>query len=293
MNYWVAVVARNAEKQIAYTIQSLLDQSLKPDSIVVVNDGSTDRTREIVAEYSLRYSIVKIMDRPDKGFDIRRVPSNLNLALNSNRHFVCDFVMISGDDCIYPPAYVESIVNRMMKDTQLVIASGRPSEAGLRVDEHSPSGSGRIVRVHFLREVGFSFPAKAGWEAWLLYTAEQQGCRSQLFKDLSYSHVRPRGAKHHFRYWGAAMYTLGYHPLYALGRIVLNLVKRASIKSALGLFVGYLDAVLGSSDPFMSPFDGSLRRFVYVMQQREIARLVSAQFGKLVVKLVDDRHLPA
>lgn len=275
----MAVVARNAAEHISATIQSLLDQSLRPIRIIVVNDGSSDSTLEIVNKYSLEHASVRLISRPDNGYDIRRVPSNLNLALDSARDLESDYVMISGDDCVYPSSYVQSIVARMEEDSRLVVASGRPSEAGLHSDEHSPSGSGRIVCTPYLREVGFRFPVKAGWEAWLLYEAEQHGYRSRLFREVGYAHVRPRGSTHHFTYWGAAMYTLGYHPLYALGRIVRNLVKRASVKSALGLFVGYLTAVLGSSDPFMIPFDQSLRRFTCDKQRREIVRLISARLG--------------
>jgi hypothetical protein len=187
--------------------------------------------------------------------------------------------MISGDDCIYPSYYVQSIVERMDRDATIVVGSGRPSQSGLRSDEHSPSGSGRVVRVSFLRKVGFRFPIRAGWEAWLLYKAEQEGYKTQLFGDLVYAHVRPRGAAHRFIYWGAAMHTLGYHPLYAMGRIAQNLVKHASFQSAFGLLLGYLNALLGSSDPFMVPFDSSLRNFVHARQGREITRLVSAKIG--------------
>jgi glycosyltransferase involved in cell wall biosynthesis len=291
LSYWVAVVARNAADHISATLQSLLDQTLQPTKIIVVNDGSSDDTREIVTKYLQGHRIVQLVNRPDNGYDIRRVPSNLNVALDSVREG-SDYVMISGDDCVYPPSYVQSILERMGRDAAIVVASGCPSHFGLSSVERSPSGSGRVVRTNFLRRVG-KFPVRAGWEAWLLYKAGQEGFRTQLFSDLVYAHVRPRGSTHRFTYWGAAMHTLGYHPLYALGRIVRNLIKNASVKSALGLLTGYLNAALGSSDPFMAPFDSSLRKYVRATQGKEIARVVSSKLGIVVnCELVDDRHLP-
>ena len=280
MNYWVVVVAKNAADHISTTIQSLLDQTTPPTKIIVVNDGSLDNTREILTKYAVKYGIIQLVDLPDKGFDIRRVPSNLNLALDSVRESSDEYLMISGDDCVYPTSYVQSIIERMDEDHRIVVASGCPSQSSLRTDERTPSGSGRVVRVSFLKLVGFRFPIRAGWEAWLLYRAEQEGYRSQLFADLEYAHVRPRGASHHFTYWGAAMYTLGYHPLYALGRVARNLVRQASIKSALGLLAGYLIAVLGSSDPFIVPFDPALRKYVYRRQGQEIFRVVSTKLKR-------------
>ena len=276
MSYWVVVIAKNAADHISTTIQSLLDQTTLPTKIIVVNDGSSDNTREILTKYALKYRLLQLVDLPDKGFDIRRVPSNLNLALDSARESSDEYLMISGDDCVYPPSYVQSIIERMDEDHRIAVASGHPSQSGLRTEERTPSGSGRMVRINFLKLVGFRFPIRAGWEAWLLYRAEQEGYRSQLFADLAYAHVRPRGTSHHFTYWGAAMYTLGYHPLYALGRVARNLVRQASIKSALGLLAGYLIAVLGSSDPFIVPFDPTLRKYVRRRQGQEISRVVSS-----------------
>jgi glycosyltransferase involved in cell wall biosynthesis len=276
LSYWVVVVAKNAADHISTTIQSLLDQTTLPTKIIVVNDGSSDNTREILTKYALKYRLLQLVDLPDKGFDIRRVPSNLNLALDSARESSDEYLMISGDDCVYPPSYVQSIIERMDEDHRIAVASGHPSQSGLRTEERTPSGSGRMVRINFLKLVGFRFPIRAGWEAWLLYRAEQEGYRSQLFADLAYAHVRPRGTSHHFTYWGAAMYTLGYHPLYALGRVARNLVRQASIKSALGLLAGYLIAVLGSSDPFIVPFDPTLRKYVRRRQGQEISRVVSS-----------------
>ena len=250
-----------------------MNQTLKPSGIVVVNDGSSDATGEILNKSAHEHGI-RVVERPDMGYDIRRVPSNINLAIESARDLRTDYLMISGDDCTYPAQYAESLVRNMDQNVKIVVASGRPRHGGVLSQEHSPSGSGRMVRASFLGNMGDRFPIKAGWEAWLLYQAKQKGLEAKLFNDLVYEHVRPRGTVHQFIYWGAGMYTLGYHPLYALGRIAKNLVKTFSLKQSLGLLKGYVIAVLGSSDPFMTRFDSSTRRFVNAQQKREIIGIV-------------------
>ena len=102
MSYWVAVVARNAAQNISSTLNSLLNQTLLPTRIVVVNDGSSDNTSEILTEKSREHPIIQVLDRPDRGYDIRRVPSNINLAIESASDLQTDYLMISGDDCTYP-----------------------------------------------------------------------------------------------------------------------------------------------------------------------------------------------
>jgi len=275
--YWIIVVARNSAKTITNTIESLIHQTIQPTKIVVVDDGSTDDTHAILSAYTQKYQQISVIDRPNEGYDIRRVPKNINLSLQSNIELESDYTMISGDDCEYPTDYCQSVIGMMAQNPRLVVASGHPSQSGLRTPEHTPSGSGRIIKTSFLRKIGFKFPVKAGWEAWLLYEASQRSYQTKLLTGVSYTHVRPRGAKHAFTYWGAAMYTLGYHPLYAIGRITKNVVKTHSLRSSVGLLRGYLTAKIGSSDPFLSPFGPSFRRFVCTQQSREISRVVSTQ----------------
>jgi hypothetical protein len=275
--YWVIVVTRNAAKTLTNTIESLIHQTIQPTKIVVVDDGSTDETHEILSAYSQKHQQITVIDRPNEGYDIRRVPKNINLSLQSSIELESDYTMISGDDCEYPTDYCESVMGMMDQSPRLVVASGSPSQFGPHTYEHTPSGSGRIIKTTFLKETGFKFPVKAGWEAWLLYEASQSGYQTKLLNGVSYTHVRPRGAKHAFTYWGAAMYTLGYHPLYAMGRITKNLVKDHSLKSAIGLLRGYLTAKMGSPDPFLSPFGPSFRKFVYMQQSREITRVISTR----------------
>ncbi len=253
--------------------------------LIVVNDGSSDRTPEILKDYQRRHSkLLRVLDLPDNGYDIRRVPRNINLACIEAETAVpkTDFFMISGDDCSYPINYAQLLISRMESKPQIVIASGKPSsDAGLR-QEHSPSGSGRMVRRSFWNEIGGKYPVKAGWETWLLYKALERKFEVKLFDDLVFHHMRPRGAKHQFAYWGAAMYTLGYHPLYTVGRIAKNTIGRGiSVKGSLHLVRGYLQARLGPSDPFMSPFERSLRKFVFREHAKEIGKRIKTNLASI------------
>ena len=54
-SYSVALCSYNGEKYIHQQIDSILNQTHKPSEIVVCDDGSTDRTPEILAEYQKQY----------------------------------------------------------------------------------------------------------------------------------------------------------------------------------------------------------------------------------------------
>ena len=279
MDYWVIVVAKNAAQNISSTLTSLLNQTIPPTRIAVVNDGSSDGTGKILAKARDENQTIRVLTLPDRGYDIRRVPANINLAIDSNRDLIADYLMISGGDCIYPQHYADSVIRRMNQETRIVVASGRPSQLGIVSQEHSPSGSGRVIRTRFLNDVGNRFPVRAGWEAWLLFKAAQMGLETRLFSELVYSHVRPRGSSHRFTYWGAAMFTLGYCPLYALGRLTKSLVRLSSLSTSAGLLRGYLTAALGSADPFIEPFEPSFRKFVSLQQRRRISRVVTSMLS--------------
>jgi glycosyltransferase involved in cell wall biosynthesis len=279
LSYWVAVIARNAAATLETTLNSILSQTLRPEQVIVVDDGSTDGTSVTLLEYVHAHrGLLKVITLPDKGYDIRRVPANINRASKlAEKESETDFFMISGDDCSYPRDYVESLIRRMLDEPQIVVASGRPSSTGMAYQEHTPSGSGRMIRCRNWREIGGEYPIRAGWETWLLYKAEEKGFKVKLFDDLLFNHARPRGAKHQFVYWGAAMQTLGYHPLYAIGRIAKNAMARSiAIRGSLNVFRGYLQACLGSGDSFIAPFEPSLRKFVRSAQAYRIMNIVSA-----------------
>ena len=279
MSYWVVVVARNAAQHLTRTLDSILQQNVKPELVTIVDDGSTDETPQILDKYVKRMSNVKALTRPNLGYDIRRVPSNINLAYNRNAiaGLKTEYFMISGDDCVYPATYANAVMERMRENAQVVIASGRPSAGGNFTREHSPSGSGRMVDSRFWANVG-GYPSKAGWETWLLYKAVQMGLETRLYDDLQFEHARPRGAHHQFTYWGAAMGGLGYHPLYALGRIGKNAIVRSiGAKGSMNLLRGYLLSRIGSDDPFISPFEQPLRGLVHREQGRRISKVVSSR----------------
>ena len=276
MSYCVAVVTRNGAAHIQRNLDSLIRQNRKPKLITVVDDGSSDETPKILEKYA-QHDGVRVIKKPDRGYDIRRVPASINAAWRQMAELGTEYYMISGDDCSYPPHYAASLLDRMSSNSRIVVGSGRPSAGGSVSQEHSPSGSGRMVQCGFWREVGAAYPVQAGWETWLLYKAEQMGFQTRLFNDLSYEHARPRGAGHQFLYWGAAMATLGYHPLYAIGRIILNALKPFSPKRGINLFRGYLQAELGSEDPFIRPYDDTLREYLRRRQAEQIARVISSR----------------
>ncbi len=62
--YILITPARNEAKYIEKTLQSVAAQSVLPAAWVIVSDGSTDRTDEIVQAYEQKFSFIKLLHRP-------------------------------------------------------------------------------------------------------------------------------------------------------------------------------------------------------------------------------------
>ncbi len=56
MNIYIVIPAHNEEDSIALTLESLVNQSLLPEKVVVVNDNSTDGTQQIIDTYTAKYT---------------------------------------------------------------------------------------------------------------------------------------------------------------------------------------------------------------------------------------------
>ncbi len=63
MNYVLITPAHNEERFIAKTLESVAAQTLLPERWVIVNDGSTDNTANIVANYAQRFPWIQLIHR--------------------------------------------------------------------------------------------------------------------------------------------------------------------------------------------------------------------------------------
>ncbi len=237
----VLIAAKNEEKYIEKTLSALFDQSLKPWKIVVVDDGSKDRTVELLSRIRKMHPELVIIRRKDRGFSALGLPFmaftyNSGIAYLLRQEF--DYLLIIGADTILPENYIRDLVDEFEKDSNLGLASGiddREEISTLHV-----RGSGRMMRAELLKKMGL-LPPIYGWETFQIVFAFSQGYKVKHFPQIKFYLARPSGKGHARNYygWGRAMRELGYHPFYALGRIIMNVV-RGHPKRAYFLLRGYL-----------------------------------------------------
>lgn len=103
----IIVPSYNSEKYIGRCLNSLLNQTHQKIEILVVNDGSTDRTLEITKEYQQKDKRIKIIDKPNTG-----VSDTRNKGIEIANGDLIGFV--DSDDEAYPDMY-EFLLKNMIK----------------------------------------------------------------------------------------------------------------------------------------------------------------------------------
>lgn len=280
MSYYAFSLVRDGEKTIGATLDSLVHQTVLPKKIIVVNDGSTDNTANIIDHYKSSYpDIIKVITAGSKTRDYTRLPSLRNLALRyAQEHGFddCDYHMGAGGDCRYEPSYAEKILKFMNEHPDVVVASGDYGEKLAT----SPQGAGRFVRQSFFKKYYTSYPEKVGWEDETLARALCNGYLVAVVKDGTYEHLDELGHSHKFTDWGKQMKALGYSRLHVFGRCIKTFFahNEPGKRGSLQMLWSYL-TFHPEENGYYSLYEPEFRRAVAKMQRDQIFKKLKKRLG--------------
>jgi len=277
-NSKIAVVlnARNEEKVIKKTLDSIINQKLQPYRIIVINDGSTDNTREILSTFS-NIELVDISVREESYLAKKELANTVNQGLlKLHDDDKCEFVWLVGGDLIFPPDYTLKIVQRMQNDS-IVISSG-VIDGEFSIE---PRGGGRVVDWNFWKKIGMLYPINYGWEGYLVLKANSLGYQTKSYSDLIITTQRKSGTKFNskrYYFYGLGLKALGYSLVYVLGKTVI--FAKHHPKGAYYLLKGYLSN-------YKELYDSDLRKYVQKTQKEKLLHLDSTyikRFFRMIKK---------
>jgi glycosyltransferase involved in cell wall biosynthesis len=220
MKYYIVIPSHNEEKFIALTLQSLVEQTVLPSKIVVVNDNSTDRTAKIVKGFSEKYAWITLVNKTS---DATHLPGSKVIqafqkgleTLDDNY----DFLVKADADLIFPTNYFETIISHFKSDERIGMVGGfayieKNGDWILEnlTDKDHIRGAFKAYRKATFEQIGGLKPAM-GWD-----TVDELLCKFYNWKvvtddSLHVKHLKPTGANYNktARYQqGEAFYTLGY-----------------------------------------------------------------------------------
>ena len=272
-SYYAIVTCRNSESEIESAVNSLLRQTIKPRYIIVVDDGSTDNTHNILERLKLKNDNIHVITNPDLGYDIGRVVKNWNNAINLARDLnleVTDYHMISTDDTHFEEFYAEKLMHDMDSDNRIAVSSGNYDNNSYT----TPHGAGRFVRNSFFNNVLGRYPEKMGYESLILQMSLYHGFKNVVNNDARFSHTRQLGANHHFYEFGASMRTLGYHPLFVIGRFMQCFLTGRPIGriGAIRMLYYYL-SYRPKQQGYDSMYDLEIRKAIRIRQKTRIKQI--------------------
>jgi glycosyltransferase involved in cell wall biosynthesis len=264
----VVIPARNEENFLGKTLAAVFDQYTKPQRVIVVNDGSTDRTAEIAIAAG-----AEVIDVPDRGYNVLGTPVladviNYGLkrlqALGFGGSSSNEYIMILGADHILPPHYITEVIDAMQKGGDIAVCSGQIKGERSVV----PRGSGRVVRADFWQSIGLQYPENYGFETYLVVKAQQRGYRVKVLNDLATQTQRKTGKNYKksvYLSYGKALKALGYSRLYSAARV--GLISLKNPKGGYYMLRGYM-----SND--VQVYDPELRSYLSSIQHKRIKHYV-------------------
>ncbi len=229
--YIIITPAKNEEKYIELTIQSVIKQTVLPMKWIIVDDGSTDNTASIVRNYSEKYSFIRLVQLPfrkERHFagKVYAIQEGFKHVEDVDYKFYCNL----DGDVSFDPNYFEYLLNEFAKNPKLGICGGKvydkikdkfiAQKSGL----DSVAGPVQFFRRECYENIGGYIPSELGLvDAVAEVTARMKGWETKTFPALIIKHHRKvSSAKNNslqiaFRE-GLTDYHLGFHPLWHLLR---------------------------------------------------------------------------
>jgi poly-beta-1,6-N-acetyl-D-glucosamine synthase len=254
-SYVIVSPVKNEERYVEKTLRSVVAQTLRPYRWIIVDDGSSDKTPEILDRFARQFDWIQVLRlennqsrQPGAGV-VRAFAAGFDLVHAE----AVDYVVKLDCDVELPASYFENLAARFSADPALGIASG----AYLEVDQdrwnpvvmphYHAAGASKMMRTACFREIG-GFIESRGWDTVDEIRAQVLGWKTQHFGDLQFYHWKKEGsgigslatsAMH-----GQVYYLTGGGMLFLLLKVLHRMLfDKPFIGSGLALLGGFLKAM--------------------------------------------------
>jgi glycosyltransferase involved in cell wall biosynthesis len=277
--YCLISPCRDEARYMRRTLDSVVNQTVRPTMWVVVDDGSTDGSSEILAEYAEQYEFIHVVRREDRGR--RSVGPGVVDAFYAGYETIdpsqYDYICKLDLDLDLPSRYFERLMELMEADKQLGTCSGKPyfRDSGKIVlekcgDEMSV-GMTKFYRVSCFKQIG-GFVRQVMWDGIDCHRCRMLGWKAGSIDepDLRFEHLRPMGAsdkgilRGRMRH-GYGQYFMGTSFIYMTASALVRLTTKPRVIGALAMWWGYVQSWL-SGKPRMN--DPAFRAFLRHYQRR-------------------------
>jgi poly-beta-1,6-N-acetyl-D-glucosamine synthase len=256
MKYVLITPARNEAAFIEKTLDSMIAQTAPPLRWVIVDDGSTDRTAELVERYAARCPWIELVRRPqhvDRSFAGKVHAFNAGLE----RIQALQFEVIGNldADLSFDPGYLEFLMGKFSEEPALGVAGTPFTEDGgydtardSFEGENYVAGGCQLFRRQCFEEIGGYVPNRAGGVDWIaVMSARMKGWKVRSFSEKRFHHYRTLGTAQRGTFganfdYGERAYYLGGSPVWHVFRVAYRIPRRPF--GSIALLLGYCWAAI-------------------------------------------------
>ena len=272
---------RNEAAYIRQTLETVIAQSIRPAKWVIVDDGSTDETPRILAEYARQYPWIEIVTRKDRGH--RAVGSGVIEAFYAGYEAInpdeFDFLCKLDLDLRLPPRYFEILLQRMKENPRIATCSGKAyvEQGGRLVRERhgdeTSLGMTKFYRVSCFKAIN-GFVHEVMWDGIDCHRCRMHGWIACSWDEpeLRFVHLRPMGSSQQSIYTGRmrhgyGQYFMGTGFLYMASSAISRLNEWPYVLGSLAMLWGWLKSALRDESRYEDP---EFRKFLRTYQWRAL-----------------------
>ena len=251
--YALISAAKNEEKYIRFTLESVTSQKIVPDIWIIVDDGSADKTYEIINEYAIRYSYIKLIKNDacdernfrSKVFALKKAYSEIDVDKY-------DFIGNIDADVSFDSDYYERLISHFHENRRLGIGGGliwEKRNGRWRCVHGDPKwyvgGATQMFRKECLAQIGFYPLLSHGGEDTVLeylaryYEWDVKPFKTALFITTSRFHAN-KSLFQIYYYSGKQEYHWGSSILFQTVKCVSRLFKYPLLIGGFLEFLGYM-----------------------------------------------------
>ena len=287
MRYILITSARNEEGFVEKTILSVACQTQLPERWVIIDDGSADKTGEIIDRYAAKYGWIVPVHNP------RRVERNfaakaqaVNAGLERVKELQFEVMGNLDADVSFDSDYMSFLVKKFAADPRLGVAGtpftqpgGYDSTKDSFEGENYVAGPCQLFRLRCFQEIGGYVANRAGGVDWIaVMMARMKGWNVRSFSEKRFHHHRSMGTAEKggvaalFSY-GEKDYYLGGSPIWQIFRTGYRMAKPPFIVGGMALFLGYYWA---AARRVKRPVSAELIRFHRTDQMKKLRAILGS-----------------
>ncbi|HKQ39585.1 MAG TPA: glycosyltransferase family 2 protein [Verrucomicrobiae bacterium] len=286
--YVLVTPARNEAAFIEQTIKSVIAQTILPSKWVIVSDGSTDGTDEIITRYAAEYPWIELVRTPErKERDFGGKVRAFNAGYARLQGIEYDIVGNLDADGSFEADYIEYLLTQFVENNRLGVAGTNYWEStwekALKHDyrfanSDDVSGLCQLFRRECFQAIGGYTPSKhGGVDLVASLKARMHGWETRTFTGKFAIHHRQQGTadSHKFMveyYNGRKDFMFGGHPIWEVCRAAYRLTRKPYVIGGCFVLAGYFSAMIAGMEKTVTPDIVRFRRKEQMGRLRQFLR---------------------